>query len=129
MIDIDNFKLVNDRYGHAAGDRLLENVAKQLTASVRDSDVVARWGGEEFLIVMPDTDLAGAAEVCDRIRRSVEDVDWTDLAPGLHVTMSFGVAAAPSDTTMTVEALLDAADSRLHLAKNRGRNMVVAIAA
>ncbi len=129
LADVDQFKSVNDGWSYTVGDAVLRRVADLLTTVGRSADVVARYGGEEFLIVMPDTDLAGAAEVCDRIRRSVEDVDWTDLAPGLHVTMSFGVAAAPSDTTMTVEALLDAADSRLHLAKNRGRNMVVAIAA
>jgi diguanylate cyclase (GGDEF)-like protein len=129
LADVDQFKSVNDSWSYTVGDAVLRRVADLLTTVGRSGDVVARYGGEEFLLVMPDTDLAGAAGVCDRIRRAVEEVDWTDLAPGLRVTMSFGVAAAPSDTTMTVEALLDAADSRLHLAKNRGRNTVVSVAA
>lgn len=129
LADVDQFKSVNDGWSYTVGDAVLRRVADLLTAMGRSADVVARYGGEEFLLVMPDTDLAGAAEVCDRIRTTVESVDWSDLAPGLRVTMSFGVAAAPGDTTMTVEALLDAADRRLHVAKNRGRNRVVAVAA
>jgi diguanylate cyclase (GGDEF)-like protein len=129
LADVDQFKSVNDGWSYTVGDAVLRRVSDLLTTVGRSADVVARYGGEEFLLVMPDTDLAGAAEVCDRIRRNVESVDWSDLAPGLRVTMSFGVAAAPSDTTMTVEALLDAADRRLHVAKNRGRNVVVAVAA
>jgi diguanylate cyclase (GGDEF)-like protein len=129
LADVDHFKAVNDSWSYAVGDTVLRPVADRLRTVGRAADVVARYGGEEFLIVMPETDLDGAAAVCDRIRRSIEGIAWDDLAPGLKVTISFGVAAAPADCDLSVEQLLEAADDRLHLAKSRGRNTVVSVAA
>jgi diguanylate cyclase (GGDEF)-like protein len=114
---------VNDRYGHPAGDTVLREFAVLLRETVRDVDLAGRWGGEEFLLVLPGTDLAGGAQVAERIRvalagRIVLSVDGTPIP----VTASFGVAATPPATT--VAELFSAADAALYEAKRNGRNRV-----
>ncbi len=124
MADLDHFKTVNDTYGHIVGDRVLNEIASRMKACVRDPDVVGRYGGEEFIVVLPDTQLAVSLEIAERIRRRVE-------ASPLHVedhlialTVSLGVTQAKPGET--VEALVGRADSALYQAKQRGRNCVVA---
>lgn len=118
MIDIDHFKLVNDRHGHDAGDRILESIAQILVDGVRETDAVARWGGEEMVIILPHADLEDAVRIADRIRLAVE---VAPLSP--PVTISMGVAHGRSGS---ISELREMADQRLYEAKRRGRNRVVA---
>jgi diguanylate cyclase (GGDEF)-like protein len=123
VLDIDHFKSINDRFGHAAGDQVLVRVAGLLCDVLRDSDLVIRSGGEEFLVLMPTTDARAGTAGCERIRRAIEDEDWERIAPGLTVSASVGVASThdPED----LEALVRLADHRLYEAKRAGRNRVV----
>ncbi|MBK8648719.1 MAG: GGDEF domain-containing protein [Gemmatimonadetes bacterium] len=127
LIDIDHFKRVNDTYGHAAGDRLLENVAKQLSAVVRESDVVARWGGEEFLVVYRFTNRDRVAELAERIRAKIESLET--VLPGgavIKVTCSIGFAAFPftrsAPESVGWEGIVSIADLAAYAAKRSGRN-------
>ena len=126
MIDIDHFKRVNDTHGHDAGDDVLRELAARTLNSVRSVDLVARQGGEEFVVVMPETDLAIAASVAERLRVAVAREAFTVKADGqkLTVTISIGVtsAAAGGDDR---ERMLKRADIALYTAKNQGRNRVV----
>lgn len=119
-LDIDCFKPINDRFGHAAGDTALVAVAESLTASVREGEFVARIGGEEFAIILPQTDHETSLVVAERCRR-VPTPDWYD---GPEITISAGVASYPLHAT-DAEGLLNAADSALYAAKSAGRNRVV----
>jgi len=123
VADLDSFKDVNDRYGHPAGDSVLREFALLLQESLRDVDLASRWGGEEFLLILPGTDAAGGARVAERIRaalsgRIVLSVDGTPIP----VTASFGVAATPAATTAS--ELFAAADAALYEAKRAGKNRV-----
>lgn len=121
LMDIDHFKQVNDQFGHAVGDRTLQHLARQMRKVERASDVLCRSGGEEFMMLLPDTELADAARVAERLRRSMaESVE----AVGRPVTLSFGVAHYPG-TSSFPEQVLKAADEALYCAKNEGRNRVV----
>jgi two-component system cell cycle response regulator len=126
MFDIDHFKSVNDQYGHPGGDDALRQIADRALRGVRSIDLVARLGGEEFLIVMPETSLDAAVHVANRLRRSVADEPFLIHTIGEHrpITISAGIAIArPGDT---VDTLLQRADDALYQAKNTGRNKVVA---
>jgi two-component system cell cycle response regulator len=126
MFDVDHFKAVNDQYGHPAGDDALRQLADRALRGVRSIDLVARLGGEEFVVVMPETDLNAAIMVAERLRHSVAGEPFLIHAIGERrpVTISIGVAiAAPGDT---VDTLLQRADDALYEAKNGGRNKVVA---
>lgn len=120
MVDVDRFKSVNDELGHAAGDVVLRAVAGVLEAEVRRDDVVARFGGEEFVVLLPGADQADAARLATRLLERVRHV--TEACIGRPVTVSIGVAAAPSDCP--VDRLLPVADERLLAAKRAGRNRV-----
>ena len=124
--DLDNFKRVNDNYGHQAGDRILEAVARLLKANTRDTDTVARYGGEEFVIVLPNTDLDTACKVCDRIVRAFGET-LHDLGQAtVSVTLSVGCAThSPHEPYSSVAQLVHAADLALYTAKDRGKNRVV----
>ena len=119
--DIDHFKLVNDRFGHAIGDQVLKRIAQIFREHCRSMDVIARFGGEEFVLVLPETGLEAAIELCERIRSKIQTHDWHSIRPGLEITMSFGVNA---DTGHDAHTMLDAADTQLYSAKQRGRNRV-----
>lgn len=125
MIDVDNFKDFNDRYGHGDGDTCLRRIAAALAASVRGSDLVARLGGEEFAVLMPGGDLSIAEDVATRLRLAVEalDIRHDDARCG-RVTVSVGVAACRLDEDFEPADLLDAADKALYAAKHAGRNTV-----
>lgn len=120
MVDIDFFKKVNDRWGHQVGDHVLAQVAELIKQNLRDKDSVARFGGEEFVIILPGANCRTALQVAERVRRSVEGANWSD---GLKVTVSAGVASYPDDGEKLKE-LLKSADQALYKAKSGGRNQV-----
>jgi len=127
MLDIDHFKQVNDRHGHAAGDAVLREMVGRVMMGLRPFDMVARMGGEEFAIVMPETEL-GAAEaiaqrLCERIKQT--PMTWSDKAPPLGVTVSIGVAAVRAAGVESMDQILARADEALYRAKNAGRNCVM----
>jgi diguanylate cyclase (GGDEF)-like protein len=126
VIDLDHFKAVNDRYGHAAGDAVLRATADLLKQHERGADLPARLGGEEFAILLPETDLEGAVALAERLRAACEALRVTvpgGLWSGLSITMSVGVATCdPEDKTF--EDLLRRADATLYRAKHEGRNRV-----
>ncbi|MCL6525488.1 MAG: GGDEF domain-containing protein [Thermaceae bacterium] len=119
VLDLDHFKQVNDRYGHAVGDQVLREVGFRLSKALRESDVLARWGGEEFLVFAPNTDLQQAQALAERLSQALSSKAlWNDLA----VSASIGVATAqPGDT---VEELVSRADRAMYEAKAQGRNRI-----
>jgi two-component system cell cycle response regulator len=130
VIDVDHFKRVNDSYGHDVGDEVLREFARRIAANIRGHDLACRFGGEEFVVIMPETDVQVATTVAERLRASVECAPFpVSRAPGsLTITVSIGIAGAegPHDTA---DALLRRADQALYRAKHTGRNRVVADAA
>ncbi len=125
MADLDYFKRVNDTYGHAAGDDVLKATADVLRESLRATDVAARWGGEEFLVVLPETDLQGASLWAERWREDIERHEFEEPdGKKLKITISVGVASFNSDMD-NQDVLIDAADKALYRAKESGRNRVV----
>ncbi|HEX2836788.1 MAG TPA: diguanylate cyclase [Phycisphaerales bacterium] len=124
LIDIDHFKRVNDRFGHPVGDIVLQNVARTLRRECRAGDLVCRYGGEEFVIVMPDTPARDAGTLCQRLRAAVEEMVWS-RSTELHVTASIGVAGAGGSTVLTHEQWVELADKNLYQAKRAGRNRVI----
>ena len=123
LIDLDHFKRVNDNAGHAAGDAVLRIVAALFLHHARESDLVARLGGEEFAILLPHQDTSGAARAAEHLRAAVAAHDFSAIRPGMHVTLSIGVASwAPG---MDRDQLLRCADAALYRAKDAGRNRVM----
>ena len=122
--DIDHFKQINDTHGHAEGDRVLIFIAAKIKENLRSLDLLARWGGEEFLILLPDTDLEGGRTVAEKIRLQVAYSELLDEKKGLALTISFGVACYLNE--QTIDDCIKAADEALYQAKQRGRNRVVA---
>ncbi len=125
LLDIDHFKQVNDVYGHPVGDDVLREVARRIQKELRLEDVAGRWGGEEFLIILPRTDLDGVIVLADRIRRSISATPVTAGEHQITVTISGGCAAGPGESPAE---LLRRADKRLYQAKDAGRNQIVAAA-
>jgi diguanylate cyclase (GGDEF)-like protein/PAS domain S-box-containing protein len=126
MFDIDNFKRVNDRYGHLAGDQVLKTVASTVQKAIRDVDILCRYGGEEFIVVLPETELEPAVGGADRLRHEVEElVVHTDGGP-VKVTISLGVAALREEPGPNLERIISRADDALYAAKSAGRNKVMA---
>jgi two-component system cell cycle response regulator len=130
LFDIDHFKRVNDQYGHPAGDEVLRELASRAMRQVRSVDLVGRLGGEEFVVVMPETSLAGAAAVAERLRSAVAGEPFVLRESGerLPVTVSVGIAVT-GDEKESMEVLLKRADDALYAAKNAGRNRVFAFTA
>ena len=126
LLDLDYFKSVNDTYGHKAGDVVLQGVGERLREALRGTDLAGRFGGEEFLVVLPQTDIAGACVLGERIRQSIAEAPF-DVGSGapIRVTVSVG-ASALSDSIQTAEQLIEAADVALYEAKDAGRDCVVA---
>lgn len=125
MCDIDHFKLVNDTYGHAAGDEVLKQFAGILKAEAREIDRVGRYGGEEFLLLLPGTVLDAAVTFAERLRGCVDEHTFSYEGGTLQKTVSCGVAAFPHPRVSGRDALLKAADDALYVAKEAGRNRVV----
>jgi diguanylate cyclase (GGDEF)-like protein len=123
MMDIDHFKMINDNHGHAAGDKVLQAVANVLQKAVREIDVVARIGGEEFALVLPETPPEDLGFLAERLRSEIEDLVVTNGAERIKITASFGVANCP-DGEGDIDTLLTDADDALYVAKKAGRNQV-----
>jgi two-component system cell cycle response regulator len=130
IMDIDFFKQVNDTYGHDIGDEVLKEFAGRLAANVRGIDLACRYGGEEFVVAMPDTDIAFAINIAERLRQSIETtpVRISRVPHQLNITISIGIARAEGQGD-TAEQLLHRADQALYRAKRTGRNKVVSDAA
>jgi len=125
MLDLDNFKNVNDRFGHPFGDTVLRGAAEQIRTSTRDPDICARYGGEEFAVILPKTHLSGALSVAERIWKQLGEREYQpEGAPPIRVTASLGLAFYPSREILTPELLLRFADEALYQAKHAGRNTI-----
>jgi diguanylate cyclase (GGDEF)-like protein len=126
LLDIDHFKLVNDRHGHQVGDEVLVEMTRRITAIVRDIDTFARYGGEEFVLILPETNLVGGIAVAEKLRGAVAAAPFAARpgGDGVRLTVSLGVACYPEHATSTAE-LLRAADTAMYEAKRRGRNRVM----
>ena len=123
MVDSDNLKQVNDQFGHEAGNRLLRDLVKAVQAQLRFTDVPARYGGDEFVIMLPETPARGALEVAERIRHAIEQMPFEADTGRVPCTVSIGVATYPEDGR-SMDALLARADRALYLAKDGGKNRV-----
>ncbi len=126
MADLDHFKLVNDRFGHVIGDRLLKDVAALIGQAIRSVDVVTRYGGEEFAIILPRTDVAQAAVLANRIREAIERHGFAVNGSKVSFTISMGIAQVPDVQIRTVDEFVTMADALLYQAKAHGRNRVEA---
>lgn len=124
LVDLDHFKLVNDRYGHASGDGVLQSFSEICSKTLRTKDIFARWGGEEFVALLPETDIKTATKIGERIRRKTEKYIFK-LPNGehLHQTVSIGVAVSDAVSTR-LDDVIRRADSALYAAKNAGRNCI-----
>lgn len=127
LLDIDHFKQVNDQYGHPVGDEVLVEVARCLQTGARPYDEIGRYGGEEFILLLPDTSKADALLVAERIRALIEKLAVKVDGQVLGVTASLGLACYPSANVATLEHLIKAADDALYAAKNTGRNRVASV--
>lgn len=124
LADVDHFKSINDRHGHDVGDVVLKSVAQFLASETRSQDLVARWGGEEFLLVLPKIDLPMAERRMEHVRRNLADMDIVCQGARIRVTLSFGLTEI--DNNALANSILKRADQNLYLAKAAGRNRVVA---
>ncbi len=125
IFDIDNFKKINDTFGHLQGDRILKDLASRVMHVTRRTDIVARYGGEEFAVIMPQTAIEGAKAQAERLLEEVRSKEYQGMPPGYPVTVSIGVTVLDHDAMLDCEALIRAADSALYEAKNNGKNRVV----
>jgi len=130
LCDIDEFKRINDEHGHDAGDRTIRSVGENLRSVMRTTDALGRWGGDEFLAILPETTVEEAARLAERIRAAMQSAAIPGLT-GLHVTVSVGVAAITCDRTdsdvETFDRVVKAADEALYQAKAAGRNRTVSV--
>jgi diguanylate cyclase (GGDEF)-like protein len=126
MLDLDSFKEINDKMGHLAGDRFLQRVGEVIRDTMRAADIPCRYGGEEFCVLLPETDLEGATTIAERIRRRVAKLEVSVGDGVMRTTISVGIACYPADYPGTITGLLDKADQALYSAKQAGRDRVVA---
>ena len=124
MLDIDNFKIINDQYGHPVGDDVIRHIASTIRASLRHTDYPGRYGGEEFGIILPETDLEGAQVIAERLRQRIADAVVCSQELTLKYTVSLGVASLSKDTSHA-SSWLRQADNALYAAKHAGKNQVV----
>lgn len=122
LLDIDDFKWVNDTYGHRRGDTILREVASVVKGAIRKTDFLARYGGEEFVILLPQTDLSGAFREGERIRQVVRSHSYGETNQAKRITLSIGVATFPDKTIATIDDLIRAADAALYQAKRFGKD-------
>jgi diguanylate cyclase (GGDEF)-like protein len=124
LFDIDDFKQVNDRYGHSCGDAVLITLASLIKGCMRGSDMIARYGGDEIAILLPETEKSKATEVAEKLRGLIEEasIEWQGEA--IHITCSIGIASAPDDRIVNWNDLLDKADQALYRGKGTGKNVV-----
>jgi diguanylate cyclase (GGDEF)-like protein len=119
MIDIDDFKKINDTYGHTEGDGVLAILGKVIVQEIRDTDICCRYGGEEFTVILPSTDILEAGALAERLREKVEQ----SMPLGKRVTISIGVTSCDSKIS-SAQSLVDRADAALYLAKRNGKNRI-----
>ncbi|WP_426212382.1 GGDEF domain-containing protein [Massilia sp. TWP1-3-3] len=120
IVDVDHFKQVNDQHGHLAGDQVLQQIARTASDALRQTDIFGRYGGEEFAMVLTGTTSEGAIITAERVRRHIEEIDFTSISPGFKVTVSIGIADSlgGEDPALTFKR----ADEALYAAKEGGRN-------
>jgi diguanylate cyclase (GGDEF)-like protein len=123
MLDVDHFKQINDNYGHAIGDEVLREFAQRSKNSVREVDIIGRYGGEELVILLPETDLKTAKLVAERLRSSIEKTPVRVSGREINMTISVGVATK-DENTLELETLIARADQAMYIAKYKGRNQV-----
>jgi diguanylate cyclase (GGDEF)-like protein len=123
MIDIDHFKKINDEYGHHTGDEVLKEIAKIIKTSLREIDTVARWGGEEFIVLLPETTKENAFKAASRILESITGLKFSGVSRQL--TVSIGIASIPDPSIDSIEKLIQVSDLALYEAKEKGRNRAV----
>jgi diguanylate cyclase (GGDEF)-like protein len=124
FLDLDRFKTINDEYGHATGDEALRSVAHCLSRLLRHSDLIGRWGGEEFIVILSDTGPEAALKVALKLRATLAQ-ELASFRPGRGITVSIGVASRDPEKVVSSRSLLDQADRALYEAKRQGRNRVV----
>ena len=127
MVDLDHFKQVNDTYGHQLGDKVLQSTAWEIKASLRQYDSAARFGGEEFALLLPETSLKGANLVAERLRQSIHDIEFTGPLSKLRISVSIGVAVMPHEKITTITDLIRLADAAMYTAKRKGRNQIESV--
>lgn len=125
MIDSDNLKQINDTHGHHSGNRLLQHLVRCIQEQLRGADILARFGGDEFIVLLPETNSKGAMDVAERIRRAVENSHFDVGSVDVSITVSLGVAGYPEDGS-NLESILEKADKAMYRAKQRGRNRISA---
>ncbi|MDY0132372.1 MAG: sensor domain-containing diguanylate cyclase [Desulforegulaceae bacterium] len=125
ICDIDNFKTINDTYGHNCGDYVLQNIAKILEKGIRPQDSIGRWGGEEFLLLFPNTDVTTVANIIERLRQDIAQFSFTFEEHSFQVTMTFGTSTL-DDINITIDSCVSVADAALYFGKKNGKNQVVA---
>jgi diguanylate cyclase (GGDEF)-like protein len=123
LADLDNFKFINDRYGHDVGDEILYAVGQMLLEPLRDEDVVARWGGNEFMVLLPTANAEAAVNIAERLRTKATEIDMQAQGDKLRISLSVGVASI--DKCTGVDDLMSTAENGLYQAKHMGRDMVV----
>ena len=123
MLDIDHFKNVNDTYGHECGDKVLVRVSQELKKTLRAQDLPTRWGGEEFICLLPETDVDGARHVAEKIRTAIEAHCYECRGVSVSVTVTLGISIY--DGSCSLEECIRRADDALYKGKKQGRNQVV----
>jgi len=121
MIDIDNFKHINDTYGHIIGGEILIHLVHSINGLIRESDIFARFGGEEFIILLPETDLSGSVELCEKIRTYIENTIFSDDKVSVPFTISLGTSQLQDEKLL--RELIQKADAALYQSKSNGRNL------
>jgi diguanylate cyclase (GGDEF)-like protein len=124
MLDLDHFKLINDNHGHQTGDEVLQEFAARCAHCVRDIDMVARYGGEELIILLPETDRETAVQVAERLRTTIASRPIQTSSGDMNITVSIGVATK-DENTLSMESLIARADQAMYNAKHRGRDRVM----
>jgi len=124
MLDIDHFKKINDTYGHQNGDAVLKAIGAELTAQLRQYDIAARFGGEEFVLILPETDIKEATQVAERLRQNIASLRFEAELANLEITVSLGVASTQNKIVKSTDDLIREADYALYNAKRGGRNRV-----
>jgi diguanylate cyclase (GGDEF)-like protein len=124
MLDIDKFKNINDTYGHKIGDEVIIKLSELLQEKSRKSDIVCRWGGEEFVILLPNTEIEGATIIAEKIREVVDSLALPVKEKEIHFSVSIGVSQFKNNSEINLEATINRADEALYEAKNSGRNRV-----
>jgi diguanylate cyclase (GGDEF)-like protein len=125
MIDVDHFKRINDVHGHPAGDEVLRKVAVRLRERVRGQDMLGRYGGEEFCVIVPDTDISGALRLAESLRETIVSTPFSTECGELSISVSIGIAFCSANVTRALKDVLAEADSALYTAKKTGRNKVI----